>query len=252
MNSTGPRKNFYAIKNGDHKGIYDSWMDCKSIVMENDGRTFKKGFCFKGFVKKEEAVAWMAEGKSKSPTGVKPVHIHAPTISERILNVYTDGSDRAGRLGIGAFCSYDNIEYFYGDICNLKKYNITESCSNPTAEFIAVVEVINMFRDIKMPLIEEIHIWTDYDGVPKWISGENNCNEPHIKKIKSVYDAIAKSIQPKIRSRWVKGHVNIYGNEQADKCAGGKLEKINTFPKLIQHLQDSYQVDKDGYSKFNI
>ena len=254
------RKNFYAVKSNPGRGIYDNWGKCKAVVANADG-SFKKNVAFKGFETKQEAEEWMGDIEKKtSITTVdsKKVYTHNPVVSERILNVYTDGSDRDGRLGIGAFCAYDNKEYRYASTCKLSKYNITEKCSNPTAEFIAVTEVVKMFtnRNSKFgyPIIQEIHVWTDYNGIPKWISGEFGCNEPHIKKIKSIFDAVLKDLPKTVKLivKWVKGHAGFYGNEQADKCAGGEKGELDEFPSLISYLDETYKVDSSGYSTFTL
>jgi ribonuclease HI len=158
----------------------------------------------------------------------------------QIVDIYTDGSAEKPNsnknngilpaLGIGAYCKYRNIEYYYSRNCDVKmlsKYNIVEtSISNPTAEFLAFAEILNILVPLsKKPqnnIIIRFHI--DYEGVGKWMNNEWQAKKDYIKKLKDNAQKLIKIIGYTIEIVHVKAHTGVQGNELADQFAlNGRL-----------------------------
>ena len=152
-----------------------------------------------------------------------------------IVNIYTDGSaeklnksNALAKLGIGAYCEYNGVEYSLSMLCDetmLAKYGITSTeVSNPTAEFVAFNETLDILRSINIPggkinpnLILRFHI--DYIGIGKWVRNEWKANKDYIRKLRDfALDAIV-SVGCVIDIVHVKGHCGIKGNELADQFA---------------------------------
>lgn len=158
------------------------------------------------------------------------------------LDIYTDGSAEkhaGGRLGCGAFCSYMGKEYVMSLECTkevLGKYNIPASqpCSNPTAEFVAFVEVLKILRNT--PSKYSLKFWIDYNGVGMWTTGQWRAKEPHIRAILQEYKAVIESMKCHVSVHWVRGHSGSYGNDMADRQAGSYTTDIDQFEELAKLL----------------
>ena len=159
------------------------------------------------------------------------------------LNIYTDASHKrhVNYLGIGAYCKYNNIEYKLSstvDESMLLNYDINEhTCSNPTAEYIAVAEILKKINKYKISPNTIIKFYSDYDGVQKWTNGSWKARKSYIIKIKNFILKIIKDIGCHIEFIHVNGHSGILGNELADELAG-MLDNVDNFDKLLSIIED--------------
>lgn len=158
------------------------------------------------------------------------------------VDIFTDGSaekKKGGRLGCGAFCSYLNEEHRLSLECTrdvLSTYGIpvTQSCSNPTSEFIACIEVLNILKNT--PEHYHLKFWIDYNGIMFWTNGTWRAKEPHIKLLLAAYKRIIKTMKCQVSVQWIKGHKDSYGNKQADLQAGLYTTDISGFKELANSL----------------
>jgi ribonuclease H-related protein len=208
---------FYAVKCGRETGVFETWEACKKQTWG-----YPNG-CFRGFPTREEAYIWLGDKKE--------------VVHDGMCRIYTDGSHQRekGYLGVGAWCRWHDTEFWYsGQVTRqlLDSYGVpTESeCSNPTAEFVAVVEILKKFqgRKLNVPLV----IISDYVGVKNWTEGTWKAQEPHIRAILKTCQEVIKNIDGKVSFDWVKGHSGKDGNDKADQMAGSH-EEIDTFADLI-------------------
>ena len=158
------------------------------------------------------------------------------------IDIYTDGSAEkrtGGRLGCGAFCLYGDREYTMSVACTrevLDCYGIspTQQCSNPTAEFIAFVEVLKLLKNTHANHHLKFHI--DYNGIEKWTTGAWKAKEPHIRAVLDEYKRLITVMKCKVSVHWVRAHSGIYGNESADKQAGMYSTDTTQFQELARVL----------------
>lgn len=213
---------YYVVKIGRVPGIYLSWKDCETQV---------KGFpCakYKKFSNKDDAESWFNDVEKKQS-------------EDYDLEIWTDGSDKSGRCGFGAFSKFDGKEFCLSGICTkelLQSYDIFHmNVSNPTAEFIAFVEVLKHLNNIKGRKCK-ILFWIDYVGVGNWIDGTWKAKEKHIINILNVAKQLLSQLKDNgivVFIKHVEGHSNNYGNDMADKLAGSGIVR-NEFDLLTQLL----------------
>jgi ribonuclease HI len=200
------------VKVGRQTGIFTNWADCQKQVSGYPGAVFKS------FSTQKEAQVWLS--------GEQPIE----SVSK--CYIYTDGSDRRGRLGIGAWCRWKGIEYSLGKVLDV------QVGSNPTAELYAFVEVLERFKNVELSV--PIVFRQDYEGVEKWMTGQWKAKEVHIMELvaraKELQKTIGMGHSNGISFEWVKGHSNNEGNDRADRLAGGKDEGDN-FSELVDQLR---------------
>lgn len=264
---------YYAVKNGHVPGIYISWIDCQKQINGFSGAVYKS-FKFKidaeNFINgsiNEKNIKIINPRKTQmklhDEIGIvsnreeiidsKDLYINFKGSDSKIIEnstpiliptiiLYTDGSHfkkTNGHLGCGIFCIYNNQEYKYSKVCDkdlLDTYGIITTVSNPTAEFIGYVEALKLLYNSSKDLSGyNIIFKIDYIGVSKWMSGEWQCKEDHIKKIKTQADFYKAKLSCNIIIEYVLGHSGDYGNDQADLLAKN-TNNINTFDKLFKQL----------------
>ena len=210
-------KKFYAVRVGRETGIFDTWEECKKHTWHFQNAEFR------AFPSREEAYVWLGD--------------KTEVVSDGTCKIYTDGSHQREQdyLGIGAWCRWSDTEFWYSKKITrelLNSYGVpTESeCSNPTAEFVAVVEILKKFEGRKLHV--PITIITDFVGVKNWMSGTWKANEPHIVAVLKKCREVAENIDGTVNFGWVKGHSGHDGNDNADKMAGSH-DEIDTFGDLL-------------------
>ena len=208
---------FYAVRVGRKTGIFLTWEECKAQTWG-----YQNGV-FRAFTTREEAYIWLGD-------------------TEKVINsggcrIFTDGSHQRAQdyLGMGAWCRWEDTEFWYSKKITrelLNSYGISEEseCSNPTAEFMAVVEILKKFEGRK--LHTTLAIITDYVGVKHWMSGTWEAHEPHIIAVLKECRRILTTITGTVTFEWVKGHSGNDGNNNADKMAGSH-DEIDTFADLV-------------------
>ena len=160
------------------------------------------------------------------------------------FDIYIDGSHldklNNGRLGVGGIL-VDRSGPGMGKIINRFSTELTpeytniafgsSSCSNPSAELIALLHALYNFKKNIGPS-DTVVVHADYLGVKSWMMGDWKIKMPYISRIKyDIDDEIRKqNLSSRISYEWVKGHQNpnlspdSYWNNQVDKLAKGIVE----------------------------
>ena len=228
VTGNGSRKNFYAIKDVEHPGIYESWEEAKKNI--DDWKTAK----FKGFYTKEEAEEWMKETK---PTAFDDLQ----SILETKPYAFVDGSYNKDTktYGFGGFLVENGERH---KIQGAGHDDDIASLWNVGGELSGAIEAIKLAIALEL---KEIYIIYDYLGIEMWATGKWKRNKP----VTEAYYRFIQDIKELIDVHFVKvkGHTGIDGNEEADKLAK-EAAGINSESPLVDEDLIELNPASDLYS----
>ena len=228
VTGNGSRKNFYAIKDVEHPGIYESWEEAKKNI--DDWKTAK----FKGFYTKEEAEEWMKETK---PTAFDDLQ----SILETKPYAFVDGSYNKDTktYGFGGFLVENGERH---KIQGAGRDDDIASLWNVGGELSGAIEAIKLAIALEL---KEIYIIYDYLGIEMWATGKWKRNKP----VTEAYYRFIQDIKELIDVHFVKvkGHTGIDGNEEADKLAK-EAAGINSDSSLVDEDLIELNPASDLYS----
>ena len=189
-------KKFYAVKIGKTPGVYETWAECQNQINGFSGAVYK------GFVTKEEALAFVGkDGREQKK------HEETQAIA------YVDGSYDS----IANAFSYGIVLFDNGQEMHFSKKFVDDDLSemnNVAGEIKGAEAAIQYCLDNN---ISSVTIYHDYEGISKWCNGDWKA-----KKVGTIaYANFYKEASSKVRVQFVKvkGHSGDQYNELADKLA---------------------------------
>ena len=222
------KKKFYAVKNGNSIGVFETWTECQKSINGYSNAEYKS------FTSYEEAKAYI-DGKD----------IYMEMIETDINNgyvvAYTDGSYN------------DEIKkYSYGVVIfdkNKNKFNLSGNGQNPKyidSKNIAgeVIAVINALDWAVSNYYDKIKIYHDYEGIPYWIKGEWKTKSDISKSLVYIVNNRYKDLID-IKFEHIEGHTNNRFNEEADRLAKSALEGICKQKIYGENWFSTSKIDKD-------
>lgn len=189
---------FYAVRNGRQIGIFTDWNECKRLV------TGYKGAEFKGFVNRDDAVAYM-NGAGRDEHEIKQ--------SPDTAVAYVDGSYNVKTkiFACGVVILHNGEE---------KQFN--ESFDDP--ELASMRNVAGEINGSMAAMsycaehgIKNLHIFYDYAGIEYWCTGAWKTNKSGTIDYKRFYDEMKNTVN--ITFHKVKGHSGDKYNDMADALA---------------------------------
>ena len=191
-------KKYYAVRQGDTPGIYNTWDECKAQVIGY------KNAEYKSFKTMEQAEEYLGNKKSTSDT---------KTENQRTVLAYVDGS-----------YSKEHHIYSYGCV-------ILENDKNTSLKAVGTDASLTEMRNVAGELLgcmiavqwgidhgyEKIIIHYDYTGIEYWAKGEWKRNKKGTQDYKSFIDKASKFID--IEFIKIEAHTGDTYNEEADKLA---------------------------------
>lgn len=190
----------YAVRNGYHTGIFDTWEECKNEVTGYSGAEYKS------FTNREDAEEYLGINRQITLFDI-------PDTASNTAVAYVDGSFNieTKQFGCGVVLFHNGEE-------------ITFSKAFSDEEFALMRNVAGEIEGAKLAMqycadnnIEEIDIYYDYEGVEKWCSGAWKTNKTGTIAYKRFYDEISKKV--KVSFNKVKGHSGDKFNDMADRLA---------------------------------
>lgn len=190
----------YAVRNGYHTGIFDTWEECKNEVTGYSGAEYKS------FTNREDAEEYLGINRQVTLFDI-------PDTASNTAVAYVDGSFNieTKQFGCGVVIFHNGEE-------------ITFSKAFSNEEFALMRNVAGEIEGAKLAMqycadnnIEEIDIYYDYEGVEKWCSGAWKTNKTGTIAYKRFYDEISKKV--KVSFNKVKGHSGDKFNDMADRLA---------------------------------
>lgn len=190
----------YAVRNGYHTGIFDTWEECKNEVTGYSGAEYKS------FTNREDAEEYLGINRQVTLFDI-------PDTASNTAVAYVDGSFNieTKQFGCGVVLFHNGEE-------------ITFSKAFSDEEFALMRNVAGEIEGAKLAMqycadnnIEEIDIYYDYEGVEKWCSGAWKTNKTGTIAYKRFYDEISKKV--KVSFNKVKGHSGNKFNDMADRLA---------------------------------
>lgn len=191
---------FYAVRNGYHTGIYNTWEECRKEVSGYSGAEYKS---FRNLNDAEEYLGVNSQ-----------ISLFDESIPQKNTAVaYVDGSYniKTKIFGCGVVIFYDGEDTTF-----------SKSFSDP--EMASMRNVAGEIEGAKLAMqycldnnIEEIDIYYDYEGIEKWCSGAWKTNKSGTVAYKQFYNEVIKNV--KVNFIKVKGHSGDKYNDMADRLA---------------------------------
>ncbi|MGN0107039.1 MAG: viroplasmin family protein [Hominilimicola sp.] len=191
---------FYAVRNGYHTGIFNTWEECKREVSGYSGAQYKSFTSLKDaeeYLGINHQISLFDESSPKKNTAV----------------AYVDGSYniKTKVFGCGVVIFYDG-----------KDTTFSKCFSDP--EMASMRNVAGEIEGAKLAMqycldnsIEEIDIYYDYEGIEKWCTGAWKTNKTGTVAYRQFYNYAIKKL--KINFIKVKGHSGDKYNDMADRLA---------------------------------
>lgn len=191
---------FYAVRNGYHTGIYNTWEECRKEVSGYSGAEYKS------FQSLKDAEKYLGINSQ--------ISLFDESIPQKNTAVaYVDGSYniKTKIFGCGVVIFYDGEDTTF-----------SKSFSDP--EMASMRNVAGEIEGAKLAMqycldnnIEEIDIYYDYEGIEKWCSGAWKTNKSGTVAYKQFYNEVIKNV--KVNFIKVKGHSGDKYNDMADRLA---------------------------------
>lgn len=191
---------YYAVRNGYHTGIFNSWDECRREVSGYSGAEYKS------FAHLADAEDYLGINKQISL-------FDEATVQNNTAVAYVDGSYNAQTkiFGCGVVIFHNGTDTTF-----------SKSFSDP--DMALMRNVAGEIEGAKLAMqycvdnnIEEIDIYYDYEGIEKWCSGAWKTNKEGTIAYKRFYDEIKNTI--KVNFIKVKGHSGDKYNDMADRLA---------------------------------
>ena len=223
----------YAVRKGHKVGIFDSWTECQAAT---------KGFSgpeFKSFNTLAEAQAYL-ENRDVWAEQV------AEENAKGYLVAFTDGSfDKdLKRYSYGVvFVRPDGTE---SDICGYGSNDLYIDSNNIIGEIFGVINALDWAISNSY---DKVKIYHDYEGLPKWLSGEWSAKTAASKMFVSLFKAKFEGVLA-VEFVKVPGHSNVSYNDKADQLAKAALVERKRVPVQGEHWYSIPYFSKADFGAF--
>lgn len=224
---------FYAVKKGHTVGIFDNWPECQAATKGFSGSQFMK------FNTRAEAEAYLED----RDVWAEQVAVDN---SNGYLVAFTDGSFEKNlkRYSYGVvFARPDGTET---NICGYGSNDLYIESNNIIGEIFGVINALDWAISNSF---DRVKIYHDYEGLPKWLSGEWSAKTAASKMFVSLFKAKFEGVLEVVFAK-VPGHSNVSYNEKADQLAKAALIERKRVPVQGQHWYSIPYFSKPDFDAF--
>lgn len=199
------KKNYYVVKEGYKRGLFDNWPECQAAVKGY------KGAVFKGFETKAEALAWNNSRENLAPEPLVECKagdlVHSGNHYD--FEVYTDGSYRNGKYSYGyAFVKEAQVVFEGNGVGENLEAAVMR---NVAGEIAAVIHAVKKAKSLNV----RIKIYHDYSGISHWVTGAWQAKN----KFTQAYVTFMKEQRGLYSFEKVAGHSGNRFNDYVDRLA---------------------------------
>lgn len=189
---------FYAVKNGYHIGIFNSWEECQKEVSGYSGAEFKS------FANRRDAEEYMGMNSQLSLFD---------EADNSTAVAYVDGSYNINtrKFGCGVVIFYNGEEHMLSECFDDPEMALMR---NVAGEIEGAKKAMQWCAENN---VDELDIYYDYEGVEKWCTGEWKTNKAGTIAYKKFYDDMSHNVH--ISFNKVRGHSGDRFNDMADLLA---------------------------------
>lgn len=207
------KKGFYAVKVGEHTGVYDNWDECRSVVNGFKGAKYKRFDTWQqanDYVNGDETT-----DKAEVPHGDKKWMDESDVtfLKNDEAIAYVDGSFNPLTKEYGYGCVLLTVrgkQIFSGKGNREDMIKYQNVSGELTGAYIAINEAVKQG-------IKTLYLHYDYDGVEKWITGKWKAKSNVAKYYVEYFEIMKSYLQVDFTS--VYGHTGIPLNEEVDLLA---------------------------------
>lgn len=193
---------YYAVKKGREPGIYESWDECKKIVMGYSGAIYKK------FKNKDEALNFIND--QEEILEIKEDEIE---LKENEIIAYVDGSyDKKDKSFSYGALLFDNDKIY--ETASKRFWKEDAEMRNVAGEIKG--SQYAMQRAIELGKTK-LYLHYDYTGIENWAKGNWKANKKGTKEYAAYYSSIKDKLDVVFIK--VKAHSGVKYNELVDKLA---------------------------------
>ena len=216
------KKKYYAVKKGREVGIFNSWDECKRLVMGFPGALYK------GFENIDDASDWMGECQSKNNSQKESI----VDVMDGKPYAFVDGSylETKKQYGYGGFLVYGEDKHI---IFGRGQDPLFASMRNVGGELCGALEAVKMAIALEL---KEIWIIYDYIGIERFVTGDWKPTGPATQKYANEMKELQEFID--VHFLKVRGHSGVDGNERADYLAKVAAGVLPGYDKIFQETKD--------------
>ena len=209
------KNNYYAVKAGRKPGIYETWSECQEQIMGYSGAVYQ------GFVKLEDAEAYMSVATSKEAASDKALHSIVAEADDNTLIAYVDGSYSDEKRKYSYGCVLIRSGEVIEELCGSGSHPESLAMRNVSGELLGAITAIKKAKEKGFP---SVLIHYDYAGIEQWANGgwkaKNSGTKYYCEFVKEQRKAGLE-----ISFQKVQAHNGVTFNERADQLAREGMEK---------------------------
>ena len=168
--------------------------------------------------------------KKMDPDQIRPIALEEICTYTNFTQVFTDGS-KDGRGHVGAAYHVDKIGV-------QENFRLTNDITVYTAELVAIKEALTF---IQKNVLGKVVIFSDSLSAIQSIATEQSNSQPNLLNDVIKLISTIKMAGIDLHLCWIPGHVDVSGNEEADRLAKEALNKTSIDIEVDLEMKEAYK-----------